>query len=177
MKKDKDFNFRFVGSFNQVESLVDDVRSIDPETWNYFKGRQQTIVGHRYTKTIPLIFDWQKKTRLITHKLYDSFKIHLDSISSFLQEAHEDYEIVRANLVLLSAGKSIDRHMDKGDFLLSSRRIHIPVLTNTACIFIIDDEQKHLSVGEVWEVNNTGKFHSVHNEGGTDRVHLIIDVK
>jgi hypothetical protein len=29
--------------------------------------------------------------------------------------------------------------------------------------------------GEIWEVNNDKKKHSVHNNGDEDRVHLLID--
>jgi hypothetical protein len=30
--------------------------------------------------------------------------------------------------------------------------------------------------GELWEINNDGKMHSVRNGGAEDRVHLLIDV-
>jgi hypothetical protein len=31
--------------------------------------------------------------------------------------------------------------------------------------------------GEIWEINNDDKYHSVENRGETDRIHLLIDWK
>ena len=33
-----------------------------------------------------------------------------------------------------------------------------------------------MKVGELWEINNS-KYHSVVNDGDTDRIHMIIDFK
>lgn len=178
MKKNKDFNFRFVTQWSGVSGLVGDVLSLSESDWDYFTFRQKTIVGHRYTKTIPLIFDSRRlKNERVTHKHFAKFEHHLSALSSELKVLGEDHQILRANLVLLQATKSIDSHIDKGDFLLGTRRLHIPITTNSECFFIVSEERQKMCVGEIWEINNTGKIHSVHNAGSTDRTHLIIDVK
>lgn len=151
------------------------VASVD-EQWNRFTFRQKNIVGHKDTQTIPLIFDPIKKTRHIEHSNYQLFSEHLQHISDICIAAGYDGEIKRANLVKLFAGKVIKQHIDVGDFLNSLHRIHIPIFSNEQCEFHIENEMRVLPIGEIWEVNNTGKKHGVYNNGQADRVHLIVDI-
>ena len=153
------------------------LNKLDKSVWDKFTIRQKTIVGHEDTKTIPLIFDWEKKTRKIYHKNFEFFAPHLSDLTLFLQYNNFDSAILRANLVMLKAGYSIAPHVDKGNFLNSTRRLHIAVETNPLCRFVVAEEEKVFKVGEVWEVNNTDKKHSVHNDGNQDRVNLIVDVQ
>nr|HMS43742.1 aspartyl/asparaginyl beta-hydroxylase domain-containing protein [Pyrinomonadaceae bacterium] len=53
-------------------------------------------------------------------------------------------------------------------------RIHIPVLTNPQVEFILDDQKVEMQEGEAWYLN-FNLFHTVRNEGTTDRIHLVID--
>ena len=70
----------------------------------------------------------------------------------------------------------IPTHVDwANETLKVARRIHIPIITNPDCIFIVGDDSINLKEGEIWEVNNDKKKHSVHNNGDEDRVHLLID--
>lgn len=146
------------------------------QEWARFKYRQQNIVGHRDTLTVPLIFDYRGLSRRVEHNQYGRFAHHLDALAQHLAAIGEPPSILRANLVLLKALCSIARHVDKGDFLRSSHRIHIPIASNPECVFEVDGEYRHLPEGEMWEVDNTGKYHSVSNGGKTDRIHLIVDI-
>jgi len=79
-------------------------------------------------------------------------------------------------LVKLTAKKSIRPHVDVVGFsLVVCRRIHIPIETNDECYFTVGDDKRNLKVGELWEINNDKKEHSVNNFGDTDRIHLIVD--
>ena len=49
-------------------------------------------------------------------------------------------------------------------------------MTTPGIIFTIDGIDKHLKIGEIWEIDNT-KMHGVNNPTDTDRVHLIVDFK
>jgi hypothetical protein len=82
----------------------------------------------------------------------------------------------RANLVNLLAGKEIPTHMDTTPLLKATSRLHIPIFSNKDCTFVVGEETMHIPEGQIWEIDNTGKNHSVHNLGQTDRIHLIIDV-
>lgn len=172
----KDTNFRFIGYTPNFKELRDDVLQLTKEDWSRFKYRQQNIVGHRDTMTVPLIFDYRGLSGHIEHRQYERFVPHLDAIARYLADNGEPQSMLRSNLVLLKAQCSIGRHIDKGEFLQSSRRVHIPIVSNRDCIFEVDGELLHLPEGQMWEVNNTGKYHSVANGGLTDRIHLIIDI-
>ena len=77
-------------------------------------------------------------------------------------------------LIKLPAGKYISTHVDVGMNFKLSNRIHI---TNDKCIFVVGNEGKQMKRGEIWEINNDMKPHSVHNSGTEDRIHLLIDYK
>jgi hypothetical protein len=97
-------------------------------------------------------------------------------IENFIRETiNEEGKILRAILVNLPSGKSIPSHVDSGPSLVYCRRIHIPIQTNEKCFFTVGDDKKNLKLGEIWEINNDKKMHSVDNFGDDDRVHLIVD--
>jgi hypothetical protein len=89
---------------------------------------------------------------------------------------NEEGKIMRAILVKLTSKKSIRPHVDTvGLSLVLCRRIHIPIQTNEECFFTVGDDKRNLKLGEIWEINNDKKLHSVDNLGDTDRIHLIVD--
>lgn len=84
-----------------------------------------------------------------------------------------DFQAVR--FMKLSAGSTIRRHRDyelgyEDGFI----RVHIPAMTNDKVDFVLADEHLRLGVGEAWYLN-VNNYHSVVNDGETDRVHLVID--
>ena len=56
---------------------------------------------------------------------------------------------VRASLVRLNPGGTIDAHQDKNFSLAHSHRIHIPLLTNPGVEFTVGNETRYLAEGEV----------------------------
>lgn len=84
-------------------------------------------------------------------------------------------ELQTARFLKLGAGSEIKRHRDyelgpEDGFV----RVHIPVQTNDAVLFTLDDVGIPMKVGEAWFLN-VNKYHSVTNAGETDRIHLVID--
>jgi aspartyl/asparaginyl beta-hydroxylase (cupin superfamily) len=57
---------------------------------------------------------------------------------------------------------------------MTSKRTHIPIITNSEVTFIVGGETKYLKEGEIWEIDNS-KEHSVNNNSNVDRIHLIMD--
>ncbi len=169
--------FLFHGNID-VSPILDIVK-INNLDWDEFTDRQEKFLVHSQTKTIPIIFDKNFN--------FDSFKIHLTNlfplfetevlkIENFIRETiNEEGKILRAILVNLPSGKSIPSHVDSGPSLVYCRRIHIPIQTNEKCFFTVGDDKKNLKLGEIWEINNDKKMHSVDNFGDDDRVHLIVD--
>lgn len=78
-------------------------------------------------------------------------------------------------LMKLHAGASILRHRDKElCFEQGEARLHIPLQTNSEVNFILDDQRLPMQIGECWYIN-ANLYHSVQNNGDTDRIHLVID--
>lgn len=167
--------FTHVGDYGAIEQLLQDVIRLTEEEWGEFDVRQKRN-GFGQTQTIPLLFDHEQLTRHIQHHHYDTFELHLNKFSGVLENAGHPSLVRRANLVRLRAHSVIPTHTDQGEFLNSTRRIHLPIITNHGCTFTVGTETKHLPAGQMWEINNTGMPHSVNNGGDTDRIHLIVDV-
>ena len=52
-------------------------------------------------------------------------------------------------------------------------RLHIPIITNPGCRFVIEDRSFHLPAdGSVWVVN-AKRYHNFFNGGEEDRIHLV----
>ena len=86
-------------------------------------------------------------------------------------------EKMAVRLLNLQAGAIIKEHRDAElNFEQGEARIHVPVLTNDAVEFFIDDERVMMHEGECWYANFNMK-HRVTNAGKTDRIHLVMDCK
>ena len=150
-------------------------------SWDEYTDRQNRYgTEHVHTKTIPIIFDKSfnfNHLKLVPTENYPLFKDEISKIENVIREnSGENGMIMRAILVKLTANKSIRPHKDVvGYSLVLCRRIHIPIETNDECFFTVENDRRNLKVGELWEINNDKKEHSVDNLGNTDRIHLIVD--
>jgi aspartyl/asparaginyl beta-hydroxylase (cupin superfamily) len=171
----KDYNFKYLGNLN-IKNIKKNVLDIPEEEWNKFEFRQKTYEVHKNTRTIPIIFDIDSRstnpTYLSNSELYKEELNYLKNL--FLNKLGNGF-IIRAILVKLKNNSLINPHIDSGHSLSISNRMHIPVITNEKVFFQVGDEIKIFKEGEIWEINNTGKLHSVENNSNEDRVHLIID--
>mgnify|MGYP003673404731 CR=1 FL=1 len=139
-------NFNYIGKLS-ISNFSKKVKNIN--SWEDYQFRQKTYEVHKYTKTIPLIFDEDFKHKDPTyHKQYNNYKEEIEKIKKVFTKKFGQGYIIRAILVNLPAQKIIPEHID---------------------------ETKNLKVGEMWEINNSKKPHSVENNSKEDRVHLIID--
>jgi hypothetical protein len=149
--------------------------------WDEFTDRQKKYNSeHIYTKTIPIIFDKSfnfNSFKIIQTNHYHLFNEEISKLENSIKySTNENGKIIRAILVKRSQKKSIKPHVDTvGLTLVVCRRIHIPIQTNNDCFFTVDNDKRNLKSGEIWEINNDKKLHSVDNFGDTDRIHLIID--
>tara|TARA_R110000822_G_C15046185_1_gene465885 strand:- start:40 stop:567 length:528 start_codon:yes stop_codon:yes gene_type:complete len=173
----EDYNFKYLGNFN-IKNIKKKVLDIPEEEWNKFEFRQKTYEVHKNTRTIPMIFDMDFRstnpTYLSNSELYKEELIYLKNL--FLNKLGNGF-IIRAILVKLKNKSLIDPHIDSKHILSICNRMHIPIITNEKVFFQVGDEIKIFKEGEIWEINNTGKIHSVVNNSNEDRVHLIIDWK
>jgi hypothetical protein len=78
-------------------------------------------------------------------------------------------------LLKLSAGSNILEHRDFGlCYEEGEVRLHIPIQTNPEVEFVVGGQPAPMREGECWYIN-FDLPHRIHNRGGNDRIHLVID--
>jgi hypothetical protein len=168
-------NFRYIGFIN-IDLIKSKINLFSENDWNEFDYRQKTFKFHENTQTIPLIFDNDFRISNPTYLKHSlQFEDFLNKIKKLYSEKFGSGFIIRAILVNLKANCNIPGHIDTGISLTISNRTHIPIITNDNVLFEVDNEIKQLKEGEIWEIDNTNKSHSVVNNSNQDRVHLIVD--
>ena len=175
-----DFNFKFYKTFN-VNSISKGVLDLKDE-WNLDKFRQNARYPerrnpHLYTHTFTIqnhSIDWNFGDKIES-------EIKHAGLLSDVSEIVKDLELMcegvsgRILLIKLSANKDVSEHTDKGDYLSTVRRFHIPIITNDLVYYTVNGEKINMKQGECWEINNL-KSHSVLNNSNIDRVHLLVDI-
>jgi hypothetical protein len=171
----ENFNFKFISNLN-VEVLKSKLVGLTDNVWNEFTFRQETYDVHAKTLTIPLIFskDFESEN-VIYHPYFERFTDEIKVLTAIFEEKLGFGYITRAILVNLKANSTIPEHIDSGSSLDACHRMHIPLITNTQCDFRVGLETIQMKAGEIWEINNTNKIHSVKNLSNEDRIHLIVD--
>jgi hypothetical protein len=176
-KGDESFCFTHHGTYD-VSDITDHLLTFNSE-WLLDTSRQETYTDHEHTFSYFLTEHSNQwglgEPYALENKCVDLKLLGLvQPLVSRLEELHSG-KVGKALFIKLPAGKVIAPHYDGGEYLHVVRRNHIPIITNESVSFTIDGESRHMSVGEIWEVNNN-KLHSVANNGSTERVHLLIDI-
>jgi hypothetical protein len=169
-----DFNFKFVDKtdVSDFKSKLDLVK----DNWKDYTFRQESFDVHQKTYTIPLIFSEDFESENVKYRThFNAFADDLLEISKKLNKRYGFGYITRAILVNLPKGEIVPEHIDSGESLDVGHRVHIPITTNDSCFFTVGKEIINMLEGDMWEINNTNKIHSVENLGECDRVHLIVD--
>lgn len=80
-------------------------------------------------------------------------------------------------LMRLTVGSVIKEHSDYDlSFEDGTVRLHIPIVTNQDVRFYLNRQRVVLEAGSCWYLRLADP-HSVTNNGGTDRVHMVIDAE
>ena len=182
-----DGDLRKIGDID-VTRFAQQAAKITDADWTADAFRQKTYEVHKQTQTIRLIMDEDGRHRDPTyHPSYEIYKELVDPIEIFirrqfeqtlkakrLRKKHGRGYFIRMILVKLLANGSIPPHVDQGETLSKSHRMHLPIITNEQNLFSVGDTEMHMKAGELWEINNR-REHGVVNSGSEDRIHLIID--
>ena len=182
-----DGDMRKIGDID-VTRFAQQAAKITDAEWTADAFRQKTYEVHKQTQTIRLIMDEDGRHRDPTyHPSYEIYKELVDPIETFirrqfeqtlkakrLRKKHGRGYFIRMILVKLLANGSIPHHVDQGETLSKSHRMHLPIITNEQNLFSVGDTEMHMKAGELWEINNR-REHGVVNGGSEDRTHLIID--
>jgi hypothetical protein len=170
-------SFLFLGQMPLFNELLDEVLSLTDEEWTKYDDRKKTRgAASAKTDTIPLIYDLKHRIDSgILHENYERFSAYVDEAILATKQYLGEVKAKQAMLTRLKAGAAIPRHKDEGPLTAKTHRIHVPVITNTECVFTVGSESKSLEAGHIWVIDNVNRYHSVENKGTASRVHLIID--
>lgn len=161
-----------------VNQFLEKLKSLTDDDWTAWKGRQ-VFPHQRGSQTIVLLSEAEPAVSKFANPIYnkkyiDLFRTELDEIYAIIRELHPHGKPRRVMLVNLPAGCFVGKHFDLGEHLVTCRRIHIPIQTDPAVIFTVENTEFHIESGTLTEINNQ-KEHSVINNSDVDRIHLMVD--
>jgi hypothetical protein len=173
----EDFNFKKYEQYD-VDGIKTYIDNFSDE-WFINTSRQDNYYVHKDTNSYfayTTSLEWKEKQDFVTNTTSnDSGLLELlEPIISDLEKLHDGTRGM-VLLIKLKAGQDIAPHKDSGDYLMLSRRHHIPIVTTPDVLFGVGDELVNMNTGECWEINNS-RVHSVNNNSSIDRVHLLIDI-
>lgn len=171
------FNYRFHGKFD-VSAIADLVSTYSDE-WFENNDRQSLYEVHKETNSV-FIYDHSNAWSLgdkYDLKVNDSQSRMAKLVSPIVEtlESIHDGKVGKCIFIKMPPHKNVGEHRDSMDYLGAVRRHHIAIKTNEDVIFFVNKESKNMRVGECWEINNS-LFHSVKNNGDSERIHLMIDI-
>lgn len=173
----EDFNFKQHNSYN-VEGIKDYISKFSDE-WFLDTSRQDNYYVHKDTTSYFIYtanLRWKSGEEFMVQTKSNDKQL-LELVEPIIQDLEKTHNGVRGNVLLikLTAKQNIAIHHDSGDYLMFSRRNHIPVVTSDDVFFGVGSEKVNMKAGECWEINNS-RLHFVDNNSEIDRVHLLIDI-
>lgn len=176
-KSQEDFNFRHHCRYN-VDEIKKHIFNFSNE-WLIDTSRQDNYYMHNNTESYFIYkssIKWNKNSSLPVEVKTNDIKLK-ELIEPIVKDLEVLHNGTRANVLFikLKANSDVKGHRDSGEYLLTARRHHIPIVTSDNTLFSVGLEKINMKVGECWEINNA-RFHSVENGSNIDRVHLLIDI-
>ena len=153
------------------------VLAAGPEAWLEDQMRQKSYEVHTQTQSIVLLFcDGWPQMEVTRRAGWDRFAHLASPLMKHIIDTHYRHQggVLRAMIAKMAPGAQIATHYDAHPSFGVAHRIHVPLQTNDAVDFIINDEVFHLKEGIAYEVSNLD-MHSVANRGSQDRLHFIFD--
>ena len=171
-----------------ISALKTKVAAITEADWSADQDRQKQFEAHTDTQTIKLVFDPDYRHENPTeYPAFEGFKLAIEPLQKHILNTysrtfrqrktiarHGSGYFIRVILTRLAAHSRIMPHVDNGLSLKCCHRIHMPIITNEACLFTVGATTRALKAGELWEINNR-RVHAVENGSDGARVHLIMD--
>lgn len=176
-KISQNFNFNRYSDYD-VSLIKEHIDKFSNE-WFIDTSRQSDYKNHKDTVSYFIYktdLSWTVGQKFIVEKKSNDQAL-IDLVEPIIKDLEKLHDGVRGNVLLikLKSHHNIPKHSDDGDYLVLSRRHHIPIITSEETWFGVGSEKINMGVGECWEINNT-RFHSVENNSNIDRVHLLIDI-
>jgi hypothetical protein len=170
--------FRELGKFDVAE-LSKLVATLPDSLWAVEDERKEndfTVFHH----TQHIIFRFtpgnRDHTKFYTNPIWHVWQSRLLPLMDAITDQYEHQERVYSKIMLarLLPRQIIDRHVDGAGANLYTHKVHVPLITSPHVEFLIEEDVRHLEVGQAYEVNNIVR-HGVNNPTDTARVHLIFE--
>lgn len=107
-----------------------------------------------------------KITEIESHNETD-FVYPIFSEIEYTNKILKDLGVYRARVMKMSPKTCYSYHQDY------TRRLHIPLITNDKCFFVIDDEVIRYPADGNYYIANTKKFHTFVNASKEERIHIV----
>ena len=141
-----------------VDNLIARLERIPESQWlsenknkpNKYRNLNDTRhIMFRFVNGLDKVFDYHDLP------VWDDWK---DMLMPIMEQAaarlgYESYRFPRVMFARLPAGGKISPHTDSAASYYI-HKIHVPLITNSETIFQVGEQFKHLSVGEIVEINN-----------------------
>jgi len=171
------FNFIKHKNYN-VDKIKSIVETFDQE-WRINVERQTRNDTHGNTLSYfayETDLHWRKgQPYVVDQKSFNQDLI--DALEPIILDLEKTHNGKRGQVLIIKllSGSIIKKHKDSGQYLMSARRHHIPLITSDNTVFGVGDEEINMAVGDCWEINNS-KIHYVNNYSEVDRIHLLVDI-
>jgi hypothetical protein len=180
-------NFELLRSEINVQPALDEINKYN--LWNWLNLRRAfPLSSHREAEDVVLRF-----APIDRPQDYNTFMNGLDTVHMWPWFSHATVRfcigealngVLDMNSVLgrvmatrLSPGKQIYLHADEGAYAHAHDRYHIVLQAELdTCKFYCGDDMVMMTTGQLWKFNHELP-HRVVNDGDTDRVNLIVDVR
>ena len=177
-KVTKPQTFRELGSFD-VADLIKLVGTLPDSLWAVEDERKENNFSV-FHHTQHIIFRFtpgnSDHTKFYTNPIWQVWQGRLQPLMDAItdQYGHKDRVYSKIMLARLLPRQVIDRHVDGAGANLYTHKVHVPLITAPEVEFLIEEEVRHLEVGQAYEVNNIVR-HGVSNPTEIARVHLIFE--
>jgi hypothetical protein len=165
------------------KNIINEFLSLIEENDWFVTRYRETVGSMSKTNSIPLMHTKLCASGFNTREaiddikpeaLYDKYK---DVLNLVLEELKKHYKFNKyaAFLARLNPRSAIDSHVDKGVFLTTCHRVHVPLQTNQSVAYAIDGKEYYWEAGNIYEFDNT-KMHGVFNRSDEYRIHLVLNL-
>ena len=180
-------HFLQIGNIDVVPLLLQLERN--PQLWNQHNDRTtRSVTAHDETSDIWLRY--RPLDQLISSENYNEpftdmvwypayYALpEIRPISQTLMQRTNATSLGGCLITRIPPGGQVKSHSDRGVWHAEHFhcKVYIPLAANSNCINITSDEALVMEVGQCWVFDNL-KTHSVHNDGRSDRITLIVSMR
>lgn len=145
------------------------------EKWITFTRNKQ--YNNNYTKIIPIIWSKSKHVNNPENTVLNvnSLSEHINTIINKILKLHNNFVVIKAVLIKIDPGNTLELGPDMYKNIKNSKTLHIPVTSNENVMYQIEDQEKGVSMGIIYNLK-TDNTYSIVNSGDTEYKYLLIEL-